>query len=475
MTMAERKSRAMPQQAVQLPVPTRLYAEGASAAKQTAAMRRVEAGLLQLADRLAAPLGMDRRRFLQSSCGMAAAFLALNGVFGPLFAVAPAEAADPEAAAARAAGLKGQLIFDVQTHFVHPAYPSTGILGLRELARPWNPQLQGEQTLADIRFDSYFREVFLQSDTALALLSNAPHEDPQRWFLSNDEAARARAAVNDKAGSRRLFTHAVFTPGAPGWLEELERAAAWRPDGWKGYTVGSPFGESKWPWRLDDEKLVYPAYERMVKAGITTVAIHKGLLPSGYRQKMAQTWRYGGVDDLPRAARDWPQLNFVIYHSALRDGGIPSKQEQENFERTGEIPWVSELARIPGEHGVKNVFAELGSIFAITAVSAPRYCAGILGTLIKGMGEEKVVWGTDSVWYGGPQWQIEALRRLEIPEDLQKKFGFRPLGPADGAVKNKVFAANAAAIHPYSAAAVGSDELARMKEETRKKSGTGRP
>jgi hypothetical protein len=438
-------------------------------------MRQVEVGLLQMADRLAAPLGMDRRRFLQSSCGMAAAFLALNAVFGPLFAVAPIEAADPEAAAARAARLQGQLIFDVQTHFVHPAYPSKSILGLREMARPWNPQLKGEQTLADIRFDNYFREVFLQSETALALLSNAPHEDPQRWFLSNDEAARTREAVNGKAGSKRLFAHAVFTPGAPGWLEELERAAAWRPDGWKGYTVGQPFGESRWPWRLDDEKLVYPAYERMVKAGITTVAIHKGLLPSGYREKMAKTWRYGSVDDLPKAARDWPQLNFVIYHSALRSGGIPSRQDQETFERTGAIPWVSDLARIPGEFGVKNVFAELGSIFAITAVSAPRYCAGILGTLIKGMGEDKVVWGTDSVWYGGPQWQIEALRRLEIPADLQQKFGFRPLGPANGPVKNKIFAANAAAIHPYSAAAVGTDELARMKEKARKESGTVRP
>jgi hypothetical protein len=105
--MAERKRRAVPQQSVQLPVPTRLYAEGESAAVQSAAMRRVEAGLLMLADRLAAPLGMDRRHFLQSSCGMAAAFLALNAVFGPLFTVVPAEAADPEAAAERAAGLQG--------------------------------------------------------------------------------------------------------------------------------------------------------------------------------------------------------------------------------------------------------------------------------------------------------------------------------------------------------------------------------
>jgi hypothetical protein len=64
--------------------------------------------------------------------------------------------------------------------------------------------------------------------------------------------------------------------------------------------------------------------------------------------------------------------------------------------------------------------------------------------LIKGLGVDKVVWGTDSVWYGSPQWQIEAMRRLEIPEDMQKKHGFAPLGAADGPVKSAIFAGNAA-------------------------------
>jgi predicted TIM-barrel fold metal-dependent hydrolase len=80
-------------------------------------------------------------------------------------------------------------------------------------------------------------------------------------------------------------------------------------------------------------------------------------------------------------------------------------------------------------------------------VSAPRYCAGILGTLIKGLGADHVLWGTDSVWYGSPQWQIEAFRRIEIPEDIRKKFAFAPLGPADGEVKTKIFGANAAKLH----------------------------
>jgi hypothetical protein len=73
--------------------------------------------------------------------------------------------------------------------------------------------------------------------------------------------------------------------------------------------------------------------------------------------------------------------------------------------------------------------------------------AALLGTLIKGLGEDRVIWGTDSVWWGSPQWQIEAMRRLEIPADLQKKHGYRPLGAADGPVKTKIFAGNASRLY----------------------------
>jgi hypothetical protein len=59
------------------------------------------------------------------------------------------------------------------------------------------------------------------------------------------------------------------------------------------------------------------------------------------------------------------------------------------------------------------------------------------------------VWGTDAVWTGSPQWQIEALRRLEIPEDMQKKHGFAPLGAADGPVKTAIFGGNSAKMYKY--------------------------
>jgi hypothetical protein len=68
----------------------------------------------------------------------------------------------------------------------------------------------------------------------------------------------------------------------------------------------------------------------------------------------------------------------------------------------------------------------------------------MMGMLVKGLGADHVVWGTDSLWFGSPQWQIEALRRLEIPEDMQKKYGYAPLGPPEGETKRAIFGLNSA-------------------------------
>src|SRR4029450_9131393 len=87
-------------------------------------------------------LRIDRWRFLRTACGLAASFLAMNRVFGPCFAVTPAEAADPGAATERTARLAHQLVFDVQTHFVRDDFAWNGILELDEGAKRGNPVLK---------------------------------------------------------------------------------------------------------------------------------------------------------------------------------------------------------------------------------------------------------------------------------------------------------------------------------------------
>ena len=73
------------------------------------------------------------------------------------------------------------------------------------------------------------------------------------------------------------------------------------------------------------------------------------------------------MNDVGKAAKDWPQLNFVIYHSAYRWVGGPGATAGaawDQLQRTGRVDWVTDLADIPGQYGVKNVYADLGQIFA---------------------------------------------------------------------------------------------------------------
>ena len=435
--------------AFEAPIPTQMVSNGEfNPLPKTPDQKKVEARLSELADSLGRKQGLDRRSFLRSSCGLAAAFLALNDVFGPVFQVSEAEAADREMTMERAKALSHQFILDDQTHFVHDDFKQEGLLGLGQFASEnWNEDLKPEQlTLAYYKFVNYVRQIFYNSDTKVALLSGAPFDDPSWVLLPNDQIKEAVNMVNTVAGSRRMLGHFVITPGQDGWMDEVDRAIEEvKPDAWKGYTIGDPLSATtKHPWRLDDEKLMYPFYEKAVKAGITTIAIHKGLMPADYEKSWPEVWKYQTPWDLPKVAKDWPQFNFIIYHGCTRPFlELPDKALAE-FEATGNITWSTDLARVPEEAGVSNVYAELGTSFAMCATTSPRFAAALVGTYIKHMGADHVCWGTDSLWYGSPQWQIEAMRRLEIPEDMQKKHGFAPLGGPTSAVKNTIFGYNAA-------------------------------
>jgi predicted TIM-barrel fold metal-dependent hydrolase len=456
------------------PIPTQIVSNGEfNPLPQTREQRRVEHRVGELAETLAPKHRMNRRQFLASSAGMAAAFLAMNEVFGPVFDVSRAEAQTPGAADARAKALSGQFIVDAQTHFVRDDFAQADLLGLAKYAKQhWNPDLVGENTLARYKFENYLREIFVGSDTKVALLSGAPFDDPTWDLLTNDQIAWARTIINRLADSRRLLSHAVFTPKKAGWMDEVDRAIAVdKPDSWKGYTIGDPLFPSKRGsyWWLDDEKLMYPFYKTAVKSGIRTICIHKGLLPADYEKTWPGVWEYATVRDVGKAARDWPQLNFVVYHAALRPFQESPAAVLAEFEQTGRIKWATDLAEIPGKFGVSNVYGEVGTAFATCATADPRFAAAFIGTLVRGLGADHVIWGSDSVWYGSPQWQIEALRRLEIPEDMRKKHGFAPLGPADGAVKSAIFAGNSARLYNLqmrtALGAISTDRIAAIKAE----------
>ena len=87
-----------------------------------------------------------------------------------------------------------------------------------------------------------------------------------------------------------------------------------------------------------------------MKAGLVNVCVHKGLYPAGDDQARSRICvPYADVRDVGKAAKDWPQLNFIIYHSAFRFTGGAYTVGMEQFEQTGRIDWVTDLAEIPGE------------------------------------------------------------------------------------------------------------------------------
>src|ERR1700722_6830197 len=157
------------------PVPTQMVSNGEfNPLPQSEDQRKVESRLKAFADQAGRKLGLDRRQFLSTASGMAAAFVAMNEVFGQVFKVDPAEAKEPEAAAARASSLAGQFIFDDQTHFVRDDYSFEGLTGLAQYAAEnWYPDLKKEpigMVLERYKFENYVKEIFYDSDTKIALL-----------------------------------------------------------------------------------------------------------------------------------------------------------------------------------------------------------------------------------------------------------------------------------------------------------------
>jgi hypothetical protein len=188
------------------PIPTQVVSSDEYyPAPKNAKQREVESRLLALADELGGKQGLDRRRFFQTAAGMAASFVAMNEVYGTIFDATLAEAATPAVAQERADALKDQLILDMHTHFLRDDTRITTFLDMRKAVGQsgWNKELAGkEQTLDDLKFANYIKEIFLDSDTKIALISSAPSDIASDRFLTIEQMA-ARAGQDQQQGRWR--------------------------------------------------------------------------------------------------------------------------------------------------------------------------------------------------------------------------------------------------------------------------------
>lgn len=487
--------------AYRTPLPSRMVSNGEyMPVLQTHQQKMVEQKIIDMADANSKKIGMSRRDYLRSSCGMAVAFIAMNSIFGKFFAVDEVEAFEPVAADVNGVP-PGTFIFDDQLHHVSDTWSDPIVLVLRTTAAgfgppfglnqqmiPWNPALVGTQIdLASVSFNNFLKEVFLDSVTTMGLIGGAASNPGEPAVLPADGMANTRDRVNEYFGSQRLLSQGTIfpsigtiTPPAHGELTNLEEMQRQVEENqivsWKGYPIGDfvAIGEGRltYPWNIDDPIFTYPVWRKALELGVKIVSLHMGLNPPGMT---AQHEDHGHPRHLAAAARDFPQVTFVAYHAGLRpflDDTSSAEQLQAGIaagQNPPQIDWVTDLAFIEkrARRRLPNVLAELGTTFASSVVIFPELTAHILGQLMKGLGAQRILWGTDSMWYGSPQWQIEAFWRFLIPERLRERFDYPQL---DERAKLQILGLNSAKLYRIDvednqATRSPADRLTRMRND----------
>jgi hypothetical protein len=498
------------------PIPTRNVSNGEYVPKpQTNEQIQVEQEIRRIATSAAHALKQTYERFLSGNGGIAAGLHAMNNVYGRFFDAEKSTLLDP--AEFDATGLPGDVfVLDDQTHFVRGtlravpgSFSSTPGRNNRALAQGpssiksgypvnpfnpaglpdehgeswavWNPGLFGLPIEPEaFQLIQFVKDVYLDSATTVGLISNvtayidllgtnsAPLTSVElardAEILTAEQTAAARNFINRIAGSPRVLCHGLLYTGR-GNLDYIQyQIETHKPDSWKGYTISNAAKVDRNPrslmrrWRQDDEDVAYPTYELIAKEaarrkkkspGLNIICVHKGLVP----KDTPEIPEYGYPSDLPKACSDWPQLNFVTYHSCIKDFNFCSDAfaivqsaeagaEGSLLNGVPNIEWTTVYAQITAQF--KNSFAELGTTFASTVITFPSLAAHILGQLLKYKGEDQIVWGTDSVWYGSPQWQIEAFWRFQIPEAMRERWGYPELTEQ---AKRKILGLNSARLY----------------------------
>jgi len=446
---------------INLPLPTQVVSnEEFEPMPQTMDQKAVESLILEMADDYGRRLGLSRRAFLQTTGGMAAAFLAMNRVFGESFKVSEAEILEPEAFTER--WPKDQFIFDVQTHHVKDSIVGpamfrkmTGKLGM-------NPELAGVNPAPDILHrTNYYKEIFFDSDTVMALITGAVIGEKKHHALPAEEMVKTRDLINESAGSQRMLSHGLGDPTLDNALEDCEyQVKELGIDAMKFYS-GNPTG----PWRLDDEKVAYPYFEKCQELGIKNLSFHKGLPMPGKVPDGKPKGYYWMPDDIPQVAKDFPDLNFIIYHSAMEHMVATLPPGKSGIGDDGYIPWTTDLVKsVKEDPSLTNIYAELGTVFAFSVITHPEICGHLLGQLFDGFGAERILWGTDCIWWGSPQWLIESFRRFQIQESLRDRFGYAEITDAQ---RDIIFGKNSAELYDIDIDAVRKaipgDKLTQMK------------
>ncbi len=395
------------------------------------------------AERQARRLGVSRRRFLLSSLGAATTLSALaacsteaaksaggaGATTGGTYVIPPEAKSESDAVKKVLGG--DEFVMDVQTHFLDNSHdvPNLGVLF------PQNSC--GEKDPRDcFSVDKYLDLLFNKSDTNMIIISALPFAGSP---LNPDVMRQTLDLADRLCGDTRTLVQGEAHPSTgplQGLYDNMADVHAKLPIGaWKTYThAGGP------GWFLDDSDKDAPQVgqafiDQARKLGPNIIAVHKGFAAVGQFPKYADP-----VDVGPAAARN-KDMRFVVYHSGFDVGNPPERayDEKDYYGVNRLVASVTKAGIGPGG----NVYAEIGSTWR-TLMADVTQAAHVIGKLLKTFGEDRVVWGTDSIWYGSPQDQIQAFRAFEISNEFQERYGYPALTPT---VKAKIFGLNSAALY----------------------------
>jgi predicted TIM-barrel fold metal-dependent hydrolase len=367
---------------------------------------------------------LPRREFFKSALGFTGAMLAVNAATGMrFFEVSDAEAQELAALEEVQGSLRGKAGFVVDMHTHVCTRPQGYVEGVNTTEQGmWFVNLLDglgkafgmENGTADMNIENFGKMLLEGSDTDVAVFN--PFGFREDYGGQDMVPMEYQAQVKEAYPSQTIMMAGGLTPNQ-GVTETLERMQMFVEDykasGLKLYTFDSTPQKG---WWFDDEKRAYPMWEKARELGIKNIGCHKGI-PFG--QFMA---RYAHAEDFDKACDDFLDLNFIAFHSAW--------------------PYHGELAAMKGFKPQRNnMYCEIGSTFAATVTSRPMECAHVLGTLVRDLGADYVMWGTDSLLWGNPQWQIDAFRRFRIPDELIDGYGYPQLTDE---VKAKILGGNAA-------------------------------
>jgi predicted TIM-barrel fold metal-dependent hydrolase len=448
---------------VDSPMPTQVVSNEEFAPRpQTPQQKQVEHLIGEMSEEKSKRLGIDRRTFMASAMGMATCFLAQNKVFGKVWDVDEVETFEL-AAIEEKFPRSEYFILDVQSHF------SNGIaLPFREMEFVKNMGFKLKNDVESYSYRNFVKEMFFDSETEMLVLSGVPTMEVQRdkeghvlegkartprgGILPSWLMGQCKKELNDLAGSKRVLSQGNLAPNhywdtatnsmnKAATIEQMERELnVYKIDSWKWYCHTDP-GRSGGGFQLDDDNAMW-FYEESRKRGMKLVSVHKG-----YSYQSRTLGHLANPKDVERAALNNPDFNFVIYHSAIKHGpNEPNWKDSNKYDpTTGDFEWHSVLMDIKKRNPkMSNVYCEIGSFFNVLVVADPVMAMHGIGKNVKHYGVDHVIWGTDCLWWGSPQWAIDAFKRFQISNEMCEKFGYKKLTKED---KKKIFGLNAAKLY----------------------------